>query len=107
MGASSRCESWFVHKQFGQWIKLAPSAGSDNSNFSSCREHNCEIQSFVSSALQPRPGYLIISATVTFLRNAKRGALYYVLSNHFYIGEVKYKNEILPGEQPQIMDRTL
>src|SRR6202162_2947929 len=36
-----------------------------------------------------------------------RGALYYVLSNHFYIGEVKYKNEILPGEQPPIMDRTL
>jgi site-specific DNA recombinase len=30
-----------------------------------------------------------------------------VLSNHFYIGEVKYKNEILPGEQPPIMDRTL
>jgi hypothetical protein len=26
-----------------------------------------------------------------------RGALYYVLSNYF--GEVKYKNEILPGEQ--------
>jgi site-specific DNA recombinase len=36
-----------------------------------------------------------------------RGTLYYVLSNHFYIGEVKYKNEILPGEQPPIMDRTL
>jgi site-specific DNA recombinase len=36
-----------------------------------------------------------------------RGALYYVLSNRFYIGEVKYKNEILPGEQPPIMDRTL
>jgi site-specific DNA recombinase len=36
-----------------------------------------------------------------------RGALYYVLSNHFYIGEVKYKNEILPGEQPSIMDRAL
>jgi hypothetical protein len=30
-----------------------------------------------------------------------------VLSNHFYIGEVKYKNEILPGEQPPIMDRAL
>jgi hypothetical protein len=28
-----------------------------------------------------------------------------VLSNHF--GEVKYKNEILPGEQPPIMDRAL
>jgi hypothetical protein len=36
-----------------------------------------------------------------------RGTLYYVLGNHFYIGEVKYKNEILPGEQPAIMDRAL
>jgi site-specific DNA recombinase len=36
-----------------------------------------------------------------------RGALYYVLGNHFYIGEVKYNNEILPGEQPPIMDRAL
>jgi site-specific DNA recombinase len=36
-----------------------------------------------------------------------RGALYYLLSNHFYIREVKYKNEILPGEQPPIMDRAL
>ena len=36
-----------------------------------------------------------------------RGALYYMLSNHFYIGEVKYKNEILPGEQPPIIDRAL
>ena len=36
-----------------------------------------------------------------------RGALFYVLRNHFYIGEVKYKNEILPGEQPPIMDRAL
>jgi hypothetical protein len=30
-----------------------------------------------------------------------------LLSNYFYIGEVKYKNEILPGEQPPIMDRAL
>jgi DNA invertase Pin-like site-specific DNA recombinase len=36
-----------------------------------------------------------------------RGALYYLLSNRFYIGEVEYKNEILPGEQPPIMDRAL
>jgi DNA invertase Pin-like site-specific DNA recombinase len=36
-----------------------------------------------------------------------RGTLYYLLGNHFYIGEVKYKNEILPGEQPSIMDRAL
>jgi hypothetical protein len=30
-----------------------------------------------------------------------------VLGNHFYIGEVKYKNEILPGEQPPIRGRAL
>src|SRR6476659_10634945 len=35
------------------------------------------------------------------------GLVYYLLSNHFCIGEVKYKNEILPGEQPPIMDRAL
>ena len=34
-----------------------------------------------------------------------RGALFYLLRNRFYIGEVKYKDEILPGEQPAIMDR--
>ena len=36
-----------------------------------------------------------------------RGSLFYLLRNHFYIGEVKYKDEILPGEQPAIMDRAL
>jgi site-specific DNA recombinase len=36
-----------------------------------------------------------------------RGALYYLLSNHFYVGEVKFKNEILPGQQPPILDRKL
>jgi DNA invertase Pin-like site-specific DNA recombinase len=36
-----------------------------------------------------------------------RGALFYLLRNRFYIGEVKYKDEILPGEQPAIMERTL
>jgi site-specific DNA recombinase len=34
-----------------------------------------------------------------------RGSLFYLLRNRFYIGEVKYKGEILPGEQPAIMDR--
>jgi site-specific DNA recombinase len=36
-----------------------------------------------------------------------RGSLFYLLRNRFYIGEVKYKDEILPGEQPAIMDRGL
>ncbi|MCW5685983.1 MAG: recombinase family protein [Pseudolabrys sp.] len=36
-----------------------------------------------------------------------RGALFYLLRNRFYIGEVNYKGEILPGEQPPILDREL
>src|SRR5258706_4702789 len=37
----------------------------------------------------------------------ERGSLFYLLRNRFYICEVKYKGEILPGEQPAIMDRQL
>jgi site-specific DNA recombinase len=36
-----------------------------------------------------------------------RGSLFYLLRNRFYVGEVKYREEILPGEQPAIMDRVL
>src|SRR4051794_1714574 len=36
-----------------------------------------------------------------------RGSLFYLLRNRFYVGEVKYKDEILPGAQPAIMDRAL
>jgi DNA invertase Pin-like site-specific DNA recombinase len=37
----------------------------------------------------------------------ERGSLFYLLRNQFYVGEVKYKGEILPGEQPAIMERPL
>jgi site-specific DNA recombinase len=37
----------------------------------------------------------------------ERGTLFYLLRNRFYIGEVKYKGDILPGQQPPIMDRAL
>src|SRR6202140_2182262 len=37
----------------------------------------------------------------------ERGSLFYLLRNRFYIGEVKYKDEILPGEKPAIMYRAL
>jgi hypothetical protein len=37
----------------------------------------------------------------------ERGSLFYLLRNRFYIGEVKYKGEILPGEQPAILERRL
>jgi hypothetical protein len=33
-----------------------------------------------------------------------RVALSYFLRNRFFIGDVKYKGEVLPGEQPPIMD---
>jgi site-specific DNA recombinase len=36
-----------------------------------------------------------------------RGALSYFLRNRFFIGEVRYKGEVLPGEQPPIMDKSL
>ena len=37
----------------------------------------------------------------------ERGTLFYLLRNRFYIGEVRYKGDILPGEQPPIMERLL
>jgi site-specific DNA recombinase len=37
----------------------------------------------------------------------ERGTLFYLLRNRFYIGEVRYKGEILPGEQAPIMNRVL
>jgi site-specific DNA recombinase len=37
----------------------------------------------------------------------ERGSLFYLLRNQFYVGVVKYKGEILPGEQPAIMDKEL
>jgi site-specific DNA recombinase len=37
----------------------------------------------------------------------ERGSLFYLLRNRFYIGQVKYKGEILPGEQLAIMERQL
>jgi site-specific DNA recombinase len=36
-----------------------------------------------------------------------RGPLAYLLRNRFYIGEVVFKGEICPGEQPPILDRDL
>ena len=36
-----------------------------------------------------------------------RGMLGYLLRNRFYVGEVAFKGEVLPGEQPAIVDRAL
>ncbi|MGO4511586.1 recombinase family protein [Bradyrhizobium sp. 2TAF36] len=36
-----------------------------------------------------------------------RGTLSHLLRNRFFIGEVNYRGEILPGEQPAILDREL
>jgi Recombinase len=36
-----------------------------------------------------------------------RGPLAHFLRNRFYIGEIVFKGEVLPGEQPAILDREL
>jgi site-specific DNA recombinase len=36
-----------------------------------------------------------------------RGPLAYFLRNRFYVGEVHFKGEVFPGEQPAILDRKL
>ena len=36
-----------------------------------------------------------------------QGPLFYMLRNRFYLGEVKFKGEILPGPQPALLDRAL
>ena len=36
-----------------------------------------------------------------------QGPLFYLLRNCFYVGEVKFKGEILPGPQPALMEREL
>lgn len=36
-----------------------------------------------------------------------QGPLFYMLRNRFYVGEVRYKNEICPGPQPPLLEREL
>jgi site-specific DNA recombinase len=36
-----------------------------------------------------------------------RGSLGHLLRNRFYIGEIAFKGDVLPGEQPAILDRKL
>jgi DNA invertase Pin-like site-specific DNA recombinase len=85
-------EAELVRSIFRRYLEL----GSVNELLRDLREHNIRTKTRLLSTGATRGG-------IPF----GRGALYYVLSNHFYIGEVKYKNEILPGEQPPIMDRAL
>lgn len=36
-----------------------------------------------------------------------QGPLFYILRNRFYLGEVKFKGEVLPGPQPPLLEREL
>jgi site-specific DNA recombinase len=85
-------EAELVRSIFRRYLEL----GSVNELLRDLRERNIRTKNRLLSTGATRGG-------IPF----GRGALYYLLSNHFYIGEVKYKNEILPGEQPPIMDRAL
>src|SRR5258708_34586710 len=85
-------EAELVRSIFQRYLEL----GSVNELVRDLREHNIRTKTRQLSTGATRGG-------IPF----GPGALYYLLSNHLYIGEVKYKNEILPGEQPPIMDRAL
>src|SRR5476649_1248226 len=85
-------EAELVRSIFRRYLEL----GSVNELLRDLRERNIRTKTRLLSTGTTRGGILF-----------GRGTLYYVLSNHFYIGEVKYKSEILPGEQPPIMDRPL
>src|ERR1700731_1013491 len=85
-------EAELVRSIFKRYLEL----GSVNERVRDLRERNIRTRTKRVAKGAPRGG-------IPF----GRGALYYLLGNHFYIGEVKYKNEILPGEQPSIMDRAL
>src|SRR5258708_12931179 len=85
-------EAELVRSIFRRYLEL----GSVNELLRDLRERNIRTKTRLLSTGTTRGG-------IPF----GRGALYYLLSNHFYIGKVKYKNEILPGEQPSIMDRAL
>jgi hypothetical protein len=85
-------EAELVRSIFRRYLEL----GSVNELLRDLRERNIRTKTRLLSTGKTRGG-------IPF----GRGALYYLLNNHFYIGEVKYKNEILPGEQPPIMDRAL
>jgi len=85
-------EAELVRSIFRRYLEL----GSVNELLRDLRERNIRTKTRLLSTGATRGG-------IPF----GRGALYYLLSNHFYVGEVKYKNEILPGEQPSIIDRVL
>ena len=85
-------EAELVRSIFRRYLEL----GSVNELLRDLRERNIRTKARMLSTGVTRGG-------VPF----GRGALYYLLANHFYVGEVKYRNEILPGEQPPIMDRAL
>jgi hypothetical protein len=73
-------EAELVRSIYRRYLEL----GSVNELVRDLRERNIKTKSRKLSTGRTRGG-------VPF----GRGALYYLLSNHFYIGEVKYKNEIL------------
>src|SRR6266436_8582821 len=58
-------------------------------------------QGIVSKVRTPKSGATVGGIAFT------RGPLAHLLRNRFYIGEVIFKGEVFPGQQPAILDRDL
>ena len=84
-------EAETVRHIFRRYLEL----GSLNPLMTDLRKRNCHEEALLRSPAKPLEG---ISFT--------RGPLAHLLRNRFYIGEVRYKGETLPGEQPAIIGRS-
>src|SRR5258705_8361479 len=85
-------EAELVRSIFRRYLEL----GSVNELLRDLGERNIRTKTRLLSTVTTRGGIPFVRCT-----------LYYLLSNHFYIAEVKYKNEILPVKSPPIIDLRL
>ncbi|HYJ44726.1 MAG TPA: recombinase family protein [Xanthobacteraceae bacterium] len=88
----NEAEAVRVRDIFSSYVK----AGSIGLLLADLRQRGVTTKARISKSGQPAGG-------ITFTR----GALAHLLRNRFYVGQVAFKGEVLPGEQPAIVDEKL